>query len=100
MKRLYIRGYCFLIENNILANEQFGFREKSTMDMATYELLSNIQLSLDKKRLVGGMFCDLQKAFDCVNHDILLEKIKYYGITATAYKIIVLARQQIPENSD
>ena len=71
-----------------MANEQFGFREKSTTDMATYELLNNIQLSLDKKRLVGGIFCDLQKAFDCVNHDILLEKIKYYGITGTAYKII------------
>jgi len=37
---------------------------------------------------VGGIFCDLQKAFDCVNHDILLEKIKYYGITGTVYKII------------
>ena len=71
-----------------MANEQFSFREKSTMDMATYELLNNIQLSLDKKRLVGGIFCDLQKAFDCVNHDILLEKIKYYGITGTVYKII------------
>ena len=71
-----------------MANEEFDFREKSTTNMATYELLNNIQLSLDKKRLVGGIFCDLQKAFDCVNHDILLEKIKYYGITGTAYKII------------
>jgi hypothetical protein len=61
-----------LIENKLLANEQFGFKEKSTTDMATKALLNNIQLSLDKKRLVGGIFCDLQKAFDCVNHNILL----------------------------
>jgi len=56
--------------------------------MATQALLNNIQLSLDKKRLVGGIFCDLQKAFDCVNHKILFEKMKYYGITGTAYKLM------------
>jgi len=56
--------------------------------MTTYALLNNIQLSLDKKRLVGGIFCDLQKAFDCVNHDIFLEKMKYYVITGTAYKLM------------
>ena len=37
---------------------------------------------------MGGIFCDLEKAFDCVNHDRLLEKIKYHGITGTAYKLI------------
>jgi len=37
---------------------------------------------------VGGIFCDLQKAFDCVNHDTLLEKMKYCGITGTAYKLM------------
>ena len=56
--------------------------------MAIYTLLNNIQLSLEKKRPVGGIFCDLQKAFDCVNHDTLLEKMKYYGITGTAHKLI------------
>ena len=56
--------------------------------MATQALLNNIQLSLDKKRLACGIFCDLQKAFDCVNHNILLEKMKYYGITGTAYKLM------------
>jgi hypothetical protein len=42
-------------------------------------------LSLDSKWLVGGIYCDLQKVFYCVNHNILLEKIKYYGITGTAH---------------
>jgi len=81
-KIIYKRLNSYLIENNILANEQFSFKEKSTTDMATQALLNNIQLSLDKKKLVGGIFCDLQKAFDCVNHYILLKKIKYYGITS------------------
>jgi len=38
--------------------------------------------------VVGGIFCCLEKAFDCVNHNILLTKIKFYGITGTAYKLI------------
>jgi hypothetical protein len=42
-----------LTENNTLTSEQFGFREKSTTDMAAYVLLNNIQLSLEKKKTCG-----------------------------------------------
>ena len=84
----YKRLIFYLNEKNILVNGQFGFRKNSTTNVATYALLNNTQLSLDKKWLVWGIFFDLQKAFDCVNHNILLEKIKYYGITDTAYKLM------------
>jgi hypothetical protein len=46
-KIIYKRLNCFLSENDILTSEQFGFREKSTTDIATYALLNNILLSLD-----------------------------------------------------
>ena len=47
----YLQKIKLLLGNNILANEQFGFREKSTTDMVTHALLNDIQLSLDKKWL-------------------------------------------------
>jgi hypothetical protein len=56
--------------------------------MATYTLLNNILSSLDKKNYVGGLFCDLQKAFDCVNHNILLAKMEFYGISGIVIKLM------------
>ena len=56
--------------------------------MAMYAFLNKVLSSLDKKYYVGGLYCDLQKAFDCVNHNILLNKIKFYGITGIAYNLI------------
>jgi len=67
-----------------LVKEQFGLREGLSTDTATYAFLNSVLMSLDKKQLVGGLFCDLQKAFDCVNHNILLAKLEFYGISGTA----------------
>ena len=51
-------------------------------------LLHTVLLSLDKKNLVGGLFCELQKVFDCVNHNILLAKLEFYSISGIANKLM------------
>ena len=71
-----------------MAKEQYGFRNNASTEKAIYQLTDNILKALDNKYVVGGIFCDLTKAFDCVDHDILLGKLEYYGIKGNALNLI------------
>ena len=55
---------------------------------ASYILLNEILIALNKKKMVGGIFCDLHKAFDCINHAVLLEKMKFYGVSGKFYNLV------------
>jgi hypothetical protein len=86
-KVMHNRILKHLNENNILSKHQFGFKENKGTENAIFNLIARILDSLNKKMQVYGIFCDLQKAFDCVNHEILLNKLKFYGIKGNQYDL-------------
>jgi hypothetical protein len=61
-----------LHKNNIISKEQYGFQMGFTTENAVYKLINEVLNALNNKQLVGGIFCDLAKAFDFVDHDILI----------------------------
>jgi exonuclease III len=87
-KVIYIRLNNHVINNNIFSVDQYGFRSNSSTEKASFKLINDILQALNNKSYVGGIFCDLEKAFDCVNHDLLMKKLKFYGITDNAYALI------------
>ena len=83
-KVMYERLYKFLEKHEILYTLQFGFRASHSINHALVSLTEAIKNSLDNRKFGCGIFIDLQKAFDTVNHNILLMKLEHYGIRGTA----------------
>jgi hypothetical protein len=85
---MYRRLYDYINCNHILVHEQYGFINNSSTKIASYKLINDILLSLNNKLWVGGIVCDLQKAFYCVCYNILLSKMEFYGISGEANKLV------------
>ena len=85
-KMMHIQLTSFLNKNKVLSSFQFGFRKKHSTNHALISLTEMIRLALDNDQFVCGVFINLQKAFDTVDHKILLSKINHYGIKGIPYE--------------
>ena len=80
---MYNRLYKHLSCNNIFYRKQFGFQEKNSTKHAIMQLVDQINCSFEKNIYTLDIFIDLSKAFDTVDHKIIITKLENYGVTGT-----------------
>ena len=85
-KLMFNRLYTFLEDHKCIYNLQFGFRKNHSTNHAILSIIEKIQDAIKNNKFAIGIFIDLQKAFDTVNHSILLKKLNHYGIQSITNK--------------
>jgi len=99
---MYNRITSFLYENKILSEAQNGFRKGKSIDTAVQSYIERIQKALDNRLHTIGLFIDLSKAYNVLNHNLLLEKLSYYSITGSTnlwFRFYLFHRKQFIEIS-
>ena len=85
---IYDQMYLYFNNNNLLADEQFGFRKNHSTEYATIKLVDHISNEMESGKTPVTLFIDLSKAFDTLSFDILLQKLNYYGIAGVNLKLM------------
>ena len=80
--------YSFLTDNKLIYDRRFGFRSKHSTNYALINLTEDIKSYMDRGYIAAGVFIDLQKVFDTANHQILCDKLAYYGFRGKSLNLI------------
>ena len=81
---MYNRLYNFLKEHNIISKKQYGFRKNYSTYMALFDLVDKISSNMNHKKHNIGVFLDLSKAFNTIDHNILINKLQCYSVRDNA----------------
>ena len=87
-KHIYYHMYKYMEENNLFTKNQSGFRENHSCHTALVKMIDSCLHAINKSEFTGIVFLDFKKAFDLVNHHILLEKLKLYFPNSTTVDFI------------
>jgi hypothetical protein len=83
-KLVYKQLINYVEKNKILSEHQYGFRKNRSTELAIIELVNKITKEIDQGNYTVGIFLDLSKVFDTIDHKILIGKLEYYGIRGIA----------------
>ena len=85
-KVIYIQLYDYFTDNDLFSHSQYGFRSNHSTELAVLEVIDRIILDMDKGKLPVNIYLDLSKAFDTLDFNILLDKLRHYGIKGNENK--------------
>ena len=85
---IYDQMYEYLNENNLLAEEQFGFRKYHSTEYSAISLVDHMSNEMEHGKTPGALYIDLSKAIDTLSFDIILYKLNYYGIAGTELQLL------------
>jgi retron-type reverse transcriptase len=81
---MYNQLFVFLTDSSILHPSQYGFWQKRSTTHAILDFITTIAEAVDQGEVAYGAFCNLSKAFDTLNHCVLLQKLEHHGIRGNA----------------
>lgn len=93
----------FIENNNIINSSQFGFQKSLSTNDAIFSFLESLFFNINDKEYAAAIFCDFSRAFDCVNHKLLKDKLSIYGfrdISSLYFESYLTGRKQVVKNGD
>ena len=80
--------YEYFNQFNLLAEQQYGFRKQHSTEYAAIKLIDHVSKEMEAGKTPTSVYIDLSKAFDTLTFEVLLYKLKYYGVSDTAFDLL------------